>query len=501
MLKLESERLNWSPADPVRHALDSERRSGYAMPESYGEALANGVANLWRRRWLVALVFVTTIVASYVLLQLMTETYESKAYLLVKLGRENVEVSGSIERGGVMASGIRKEEINSVVLLLLSRDLLAETIDEIGVAPFQSQPAPATSLLQRVKNGLKEIWRDAKALADEVMIALNLSHRLNDRDRIIGGIASALKASREGDSDVISVSLRLPNPGLAVRIVDTHIRHYLERHVSVRRQGGLGDLFEDQAVHYAKLLEELELDRQRTRSEFGLTSIDEERRLMLGRLNELDRAVEVASRERNMMSRGQRQAPGGIVAKPSIQPLLDRLAVLQLDRAKLLRDYDTDSKPVADVAKEISSIEAMMLVRFDAEIETLQQQAATINQRLGRINEGERRLVKIDREYELAKRHYLTYSQRREDTRIASEFDAHRVANVSVLSAPTHSLEPVYPPKTRIMLASVPIGLMLGVALAYFLEYLNDSVRTSRDLERLRGVQFLGSFSRKRAGG
>ena len=29
---------------------------------------------LWRRRWLVALVFATTVAATYVLLQLMTET-------------------------------------------------------------------------------------------------------------------------------------------------------------------------------------------------------------------------------------------------------------------------------------------------------------------------------------------------------------------------------------------------------------------------------------------
>lgn len=500
MLQQESASPVRLPADSGRRAPESERRSGYAMPESYGDVLADGAAALWRRRWLVALVFATTIVATYVLLQLMTETYEAKAQLLVKLGRENVEISGAVEKGGVVTSGVRKEEINSGVLLLSSRDLLAETIDEIGVAAFQPQPAPATSLLQRARSALKEIWRGAKALVDEALIALNLSRRLNERERIIVGLESALKVAREGESDVISVALRLPDPDLAVRIVDAHIRHYLERHVNVRRQGGLFGLFEEQADHYARRLEELELDRQRTRGEFGLTSIDEERRLLLSRFNELDRAIEVAARERDMMSRGQRPAGGSIVARPSIQPLLDRLAALQLDRAKLLRDYDPDSKPVADAAKEIGSIESMMLARFDAEIETLQKQATAINLRLGQINEGERRLVKIEREYELGKRHYLTYSQRLEDTRIASEFDVRRVANVSVLSRATYSVQTAYPPKMRVMLAAVPVGLLLGVALAYLLEYLNDSVRTARDLGRLRGIEFLGSFARKRSG-
>jgi uncharacterized protein involved in exopolysaccharide biosynthesis len=201
-----------------------------------------------------------------------------------------------------------------------------------------------------------------------------------------------------------------------------------------------------------------------------------------------------------MVSKGEHPPAGGMAAKPAFQPLVDRIAALQIDRAKLLRDYDADSKPVADIAKEIGQLESMMLARFDAEIETLQRQAAAINQRLGQINEGERRLVQLDREYEMAKRHYLTYSQRVADTRIASEFDARRVANVSVLSRATHSIEPVYPPKTRVMIAAMPAGLLLGVALAFLLEHLNDSMRSARDLEKLQGVRFLGGFRRRRAG-
>ena len=491
-----------APLEPVRRPREpGSGPPGHLLAERYSEAWADVVAVLRRRRWLIGLVFLTTIVVTYALLQFMTETYEAKAQLLVKLGRENVEVPVSVEKGGVITSGVRKEEINSGVLLLSSRDLLAETVDEIGVAAFQTPAPAAATALQEIKARLKAAWRGVRAAADEALIALNLSKRLDEREKIILGLEGGLKVSREGESDVIGVALRLPDPELAVRVVDTHIRRYLERHVSVRRQGELAGLFEEQAASYAKRLAELELERQRTLGEFALTSIEEERRLLLSRLNDLNRMIEVASRERDMISKGERPAADGIAAGSAFQPLLDRVAVLQIERAKLLRDYDAGSKPVADLAREIASLESMMLGRFDVEIDALRKQAAAINQRLGLINEGERRLVQTEREYDLAKRHYLTYSQRVADTRIASEFDARRLANVSVLSRAAHSIQPAYPPKTRVMLVAIPVGLLLGIALAFLLEYLNDSVRTARDLEKLQGIEFLGSFSRKRSSG
>lgn len=466
--------------------------------DGYTEVWREALHALGRRKRMMAAVLVVTVVTTYGLLQLVTETYEAKAQLLVKLGRENVEVPVSVEKGGVITSGVRKEEINSGVLLLGSRDLLAATVDEIGPAAFRPAAAPATTIAQRVRQHLKSVVQEVRTLVDEMLIALNLGKRMDERDRIILGLERALRVSREGESDVIAASLRLPDPALAVRVVDTLIRHYLERHVAVRRQGDLGGLFDEQAAAYGRRLEELERERQSTLGEFALTAIDEERRLLLGRLDEINRLVDVASREREMIAGGGRPASDGIAAKPSFQPLLDRSAALQIERAKLLRDYDAQSRPLADIAKEMTELESMMLARFDAETRALEQQATAINQRLGRINEGERRLVRIEREYDLAKRHYITYSQRVADTRIAAEFDARRVANVSILSRATHSIEPAYPPKARIMIATIPVGLLLGIGLALLLEHLNDSVRSARDLESLDGIAFLGTFTRGR---
>jgi uncharacterized protein involved in exopolysaccharide biosynthesis len=93
----------------------------------------------------------------------------------------------------------------------------------------------------------------------------------------------------------------------------------------------------------------------------------------------------------------------------------------------------------------------------------------------------------------MAEESYLGYAKRVEEGRISDELDRRRVANVSLLSPPVASIEPVAPRKLLIMVLSLPVGLLLGVALALFAEYLGQAVSTPRDLAGIEGVAYLGT--------
>jgi len=64
--------------------------------------------------------------------------------------------------------------------------------------------------------------------------------------------------------------------------------------------------------------------------------------------------------------------------------------------------------------------------------------------------------------------------------------------NVEVVEAAETPKAPVKPRKARIILLSVFLGLFLGVGLAFFFEYLDDTVKTPEDLEGRVGVSVLG---------
>jgi capsular polysaccharide biosynthesis protein len=87
----------------------------------------------------------------------------------------------------------------------------------------------------------------------------------------------------------------------------------------------------------------------------------------------------------------------------------------------------------------------------------------------------------------------MNYATRMEQARISDELDSRRIANVSILSAPSTPIEPIYPRKIALMLIALGVGLMLATGLALLIEYFNDIIRSAADLEGFEGIPVLGS--------
>lgn len=64
--------------------------------------------------------------------------------------------------------------------------------------------------------------------------------------------------------------------------------------------------------------------------------------------------------------------------------------------------------------------------------------------------------------------------------------------NVEVVEAAEIARLPIRPRKVRLVVTSVILGLLLGIALAFFFEYMDDTIKTPEDLEDRVGVPVLG---------
>ena len=148
---------------------------------------------------------------TYAMLEVvMTELYEAKASVLVKLGRENVDLPATVQKGGVLTTGVRKEDLNSEAEMVRSPVLIEKVIDEIGMQAFAGQPPPPQTLFQAVKAYTKQAVRWVKAQVDRFLILINLKKQLGLREQIISAVDGALTVAPEKDADVISLRLRLP---------------------------------------------------------------------------------------------------------------------------------------------------------------------------------------------------------------------------------------------------------------------------------------------------
>lgn len=481
---------------------------------SFEPRIADPPSTIWNEFWealkanrlVILCTFLCTVIAVIGALQFSTDIYEANARILVKIGRENSEVPASVDKGGVISTGVRKEEINSNVLLLNSRELIEQTLDEIGLDAFRVEPPPPRTFVQRVKHQIRNGLKFVSERVQNALIALKIIPELTFREKTLLALEHALDAERERDSDVILVTLRLPSPEIAVRFLDRLLVRFHDRHIEVHKDTASSQFFHRQSESYKSKLDSFEQAKQQIRREYALTSINEERAKLLTRLHALHTENEQDVRERALLPKSpgegkvaEARGEAG-VSNPSINLLRDRITQLRMNRVELYGIYPSNSPQIADANEEIDTLEIVLFRALDRRIAERQKQIDDIQARLTAINTGEDKLSEIEREREIAGQNYASYINRWEDARVSEEMDRRRVANIAILSAPQMPIRPVAPRKLLIAVMSIPAGLILGIGLALFFEYTNDRIRHPRDLARLSDVPLLGSFKLSAAG-
>lgn len=444
----------------------------------------------------IVCVFVTTVVAAYVVLETRTELYESGASLLVKFGRENLGTPVTVSKGSVFTTGIRKEELESEISLILSRDLIEVAVDEIGVETFLVERPKPTSFLKLVKYYIVTGMKRVKASWNDFLIAVNLKKRLATREALIAYLQQNLKASRGRDADVIHVNLRLANPELGTRFLDVLLRLYLDRHVQVRRAPGIKTFFETEVRNFHEQLERLEERKRLLQQEHGISSIGEEKALLLSRLHDL--YAELGTLKSEMLMLGVRRGTATsrtTIPPPDSKPVQEQLGKLKIKRVRLGQLYDEDAEVLRNLDDEIVVLEDVLRRGLGARMRHVRVRVATIEAELNQLNAAELELENLEREETLAEQNYFIYEKRREEARINEEFNMRRVANISILSAPSSSFAPVYPRKLLVMAISLPVGMLLAMGFALLLEYFGNMVHTHRDLLGIPGLTYLGEFN------
>ena len=240
--------------------------------------------------------------------------------------------------------------------------------------------------------------------------------------------------------------------------------------------------------------------------------IDSENRLstLMARLQEMTTSLvkaEAARIEAEAAYLGLTKAdnPGvaGILDSAAIEKLKGRRAELQAEYEQNLEVYKPGypkmqqiQRQIADIdktiAKEVAAIAGSIRLKF----ETRQLEEAKLNQRIAEIKEEVLTLQDRSTDHQTLKREvdtnpelYEGLLQRLKEVGVTAGIGTNNVSVVDPAEVPTGPYKPSLRKNLTIALA---LGLLLGVGLAYLLETLDDSIKTSEDAERRLGVPVLG---------
>lgn len=477
--------------------------------ESIKPSLRDFLYVVFKRKIQILVFFCATVLVVTLATFLWKPLYEASSQILVKVGREDFYIPA----GGNMNPVVRvdrEEQLNSEIEILKGRFLAEEVVKTMGpTVIYEDLKLDDTKTGGPVANGkLHEM------LIDEATLRFQ----------------EALSVTGIKKSNVIEVSFKHHDPKTAAAVVNDLVIFFLDRHLEVHKTPQSYKFFKEQSQTYKESLRKTEGKLQSLKAEHDVTSLEEERKLYLAQevnlKDDLNRTLvqEAETRDRVLQIRRQLSATSETITQGRevehnpylIRDLEARLVELELKEQELVAKYMDQNRLVQNVREEIRIVrdrlkaqegkhygktlfgpnttyqklqEALFqneadLKAFSAKKIAQSTQLADSRDKIEKLNRIEMELSQLQNQLEIDRENYRLYLKKFEETRISNAMDAEKITNVSVLEPAMPPLNPVSPNVRLNIALGVFLGMFGGICLAFFWEYLDDSLDRPEDVEQ-----------------
>jgi len=384
------------------------------------------------------------------------------------------------------------------------------TVELTGPNSFKVKAADGTPTLQGASGQLIKS-PTLTLLIGEIKGQPGDSFRLQQRhfNRTVGGLKGAIKASEIGKkTNIIKVSYNSTDPVLARDVVNTLVQAYLDQTISFKTEEASRTVkfVEDQLKGTRDELDQSEKNLQAYKSASGVVKLDTEAEELIKKLSEIekDRAAVVLQRKQvefalnalqEARRKGQIYTPAAFKDDPLISSMATRLTELEVQRRGLVSD-DTESHPqVKALRVQIDQIQRKLQATYETSRLNLTKQETSIQQqlleyeaRMRTLPAAERDLARLLRLSKVNADIYMFLLQKHEEARIVK---ASTISNINVVDPAITPDSPIKPQKRKNLMLGLLVGLMFGVGAAFFLDYLDDTIKDEEEAKRALGWPLL----------
>ena len=495
------------------------------MPKTFPREephLRDYLAIVLKRRWVVIAVFLILVATVAISSLRMEPIFQATTQILID--RENPNVVNIQEVLAVNATG--QDYYQTQYEILRSKSLALKVIEALKLkespefAP-KKQRFSLRTLWASLLNWLKEVTSSAKEPKEETF---NPDKGYN---RLIAAFLARLKVEPIRNSRLVNVSFEGKDPNLIAQITNSHARLYIKSNQERRFSAS------QEAVAWLNLrieevkekLRESEIALQDYRRESNLVSIDFEERynIIIQKLSDLNAALTKAKTERigkeNLVLELERlskkpeliESMPAVVSNYLIQQLKIQYVNLTGKHYDLSQKYGlehpsmvrlssqikgTEEKISQEVEKIARSIEIEYHVARAKERSLLDALEDQKTEAL-RLNEKKIKYNILKREVETNRSLYESLLKRVKETGVTEGLKATNVMVVDPARVPD---KPVKPRITLNILLAIISGLTLGLGLAFFFEYLDNTVKSPEEVERYLSIPLLGVVGRFKKG-
>jgi polysaccharide biosynthesis transport protein len=449
------------------------------------------------------------VVATIALVLLATPVYLVTGQILVKpLLDSNLKLLAPTATN-IRANPVTPQDVNSEVNILKSPQLLREVVNKLQL---YKEPEPS-SFQERLERSIRDTIR-------HYLIAWGLSAHVTPEDRALQELAKKLEIKPITLSNSIEISLTGDSPEGITVIVNTLMDRYLGYRINLFKAKGAKEFYADQAEFFRKKLDEAESNLEQFKKDWSIIEINAQNennvillklfRENLGLTNAQikDRQTKVAVQAKNLATTGNVGAFTKDLQSNILEELVRTLGPLLAERERIAVHYQKDSIKYQAIESQVDELKQ----RYDKQIKelikgaeldltglkkyakALQDNINNLEKQSVLLSQQQIELDKLWREVKQYEKHYLLYLDKTEEARIEERQQANQVSNVTITNRAEVPTIPVFPKKIFMILLSVVIGSIVGLAGAFFSYYMDHAVKTPEELAWYSGLPLLAAI-------
>jgi GumC protein len=464
-------------------------------------SLRDGLQALFRRRKLVLLIFVLTVVPVGVATFTAPKIYRATAKVLVR--RE--------DRLGALNpyySRLNQEEDIRSELEIASSGPVLENVLRASLSQGQ--------YLDNLDAAMYQSLTDAERQPDNPHNGAMVEKA---RDRL----RRHLTVEAVTGANVIEIGFEDLDPARAAWFANALANAYATYNAQVRGGGGAENFLAERIEETRSRLDSLEKALYAYRTSSGLAADDRQQAIMYEQYRVTDQQL-AQLRERAEVLAGKvarlrqaRTAGDSLViptaemdAHPSVRMLYSKLTELRLERNVLVEKYKSDHRLVADLDKQIHGVQTELVAEVDRllalederlnslrqEESVLSKSAANVRWSIKSLPEKERVLNELELAIDNARKIYSLLVMRREEMSVENAADR-RLSRITIISLAGVPYEPISPRPGRNMLLGLILGALAGIAGGLAREFFDGTFKSPQEVSLALQVPVLGAISAK----
>ena len=429
--------------------------------------------------------------------------------------------------------------------ILTSQYLVKKVVEKFGPDPFLSKPDEQPGAQGAVQEELRTARRKVRGYKNafsNFLVRLDLAPRLSLEEQAIIAINKNLKFEKDPESNVIQISLKTKSPELSRDALDSLLKFYLQHHIDVHGSQVTPDFTQRESEKILAELTAREEELEKFRVGNDIASLEEQKNALIREISGLQAQVDAAA------SQVKASKESVAVLEPALQmhsekreisrttgrtnfaadAYKERLVELRIEETELSSKYPDDYRPLVEVREQIRLIEQALggenethtevtvgidvnnpyqKVEFELDSERARLEAETARRdflsaeiaerrkMLSNLAKHEVKLARLERNVDVLAQEYAEYRNNLMRAKISSAMDQMQVSNVSIVQPATLSYDPIFPKKKLNIALGILFGIFGAIAFAFFLEFLDDSLKTNEAVEKRLGYPVLAAVT------